>query len=392
MSTVSIYKLAEPTAWASPPETYSYSSLRSIRECPRRWLLVNSRWGDFKRFPQRLTPSVIEGQIVHGAIERLAKELGRAGRPTIGSPTFSAAVERCGFWEYFPNQVAVWNANLSEHPLPSLRCRLQTDPRDLANMAIRLFRQQYQAAGCQGSTVTYHAVEAGRRGGEAASLAVLLQERGRLSEVRLQHPSMPLVGVLDIVEQLNDGSIRILDFKTGSPKPAHKEQLEIYAVLWWRVTGQFPAQISVQYLDDSIDWLISPDEILRREGVLGAEIRSAADSLRVAPGPAYPGETCSLCPVRARCDEGWSRVLRPDPAPPGPSHQVDIDLIVSTAPLPTGYGAVKPNGEPVRVTYDPPTGIALERVEVGEHLRVIGAAQLGGNEIRMMPWTEVYHC
>ena len=64
----------------------------------------------------------------------------------------------------------------------------------------------------------------------------ILKERGNLSELTLKHPSLPVVGVLDLVQQGDNDNIAIVDFKTGKPKPEHKDQLETYAVQWWRAT------------------------------------------------------------------------------------------------------------------------------------------------------------
>ncbi|MCA9639695.1 MAG: hypothetical protein KC492_03345, partial [Myxococcales bacterium] len=61
---MSFYELQEPTAWAVPPSIWSSASFDEIEECPRRWQLMRSRWGDFECFPVRLHPAAIEGQIV----------------------------------------------------------------------------------------------------------------------------------------------------------------------------------------------------------------------------------------------------------------------------------------------------------------------------------------
>ena len=143
-----IYELSAPTAWAVPPTSYSFSSLRVIQECPRRWFLLNSRWGDFPRFPQRPAPSAIEGQIVHEVLDRLAKALGALGRPQIGTPAFTFALDRVGFWRFFSDQIADWNVRLAKHPRAVPNFVIRTTPGALANKAVRLLREQEQA--CQG--------------------------------------------------------------------------------------------------------------------------------------------------------------------------------------------------------------------------------------------------
>ena len=188
MTGASIYDVLLPTAWAKPPETYSYSSLRTIKQCPRRWHLVNSRWGEFATFPQRPKPSAIEAQIVHEALDRLAKELGRSGRPSIDSPAFSRAVEQCGFWTYFGEHLAEWNAKLARHPRAGSSYVLRTKAADLANLAVRLFREQYRTGH---GKVLLSTPPAG--GGYVSVTSAppylrLLEKRGHLSELVLMTP------------------------------------------------------------------------------------------------------------------------------------------------------------------------------------------------------------
>ncbi len=229
MNEGSLYDVLQPTSWASAPRVYSYSSLATIKDCPRRWLLVNSIWGDFAHFPVRVVPSAIEGQIVHEALDRLAKELGRFGRPPIGSSAFCRAVEACGFWTYFAEQLAEWNSKLAQNQRPGQTQVLRTAATDLANSAICLFREQYRA-GDGNPIATSRVVQT--RGSLPLPLSSLLKQRGSLTEQRLTHPSLPIVGVLDLVQLGEDDRIIIVDFKTGRPTSEHEEQLETYAVLW----------------------------------------------------------------------------------------------------------------------------------------------------------------
>src|SRR5262249_11060245 len=132
-----------------------------------------------------------------------------------------------------------------------------------------------------------------------------LQQDGVLSEVRLDHPSLPLMGILDLVTIDEGGHVTIADFKTGEAKATHRAQLLVYAVLWWRTTGSMPYRIAVQYLDDGWDEHISAAELTRHEGRVSEEITAAAHALSLQPSPARPSVECARCAVRARCDEGW---------------------------------------------------------------------------------------
>ena len=387
----SIYEVVLPTAWARPPETYSFSSLATIRECPRRWLLTNSRWGEFATFPQRPKPSAIEAQIVHEALDRLAKELGRVGRPSIDSPAFSSAVVRCEFWAYFGEQLAEWNARLARHPRAGSSYVLRAKAADLANLAVRLFREQYRTGHGKAVLPMFPAIEARASVKSVLCYVKLLEERGHLSELFLKHPLLPLIGVLDLVQRGEGDRIAIIDFKTGAPRPDHKEQLETYAVLWWRVTGQFPTHIAVQYLESNREWRISPEEIQSREEILAEEIRQSQALLQKPPAPAQPGEACRWCPVRARCDEGWSFYEQAANQSSPMNSSIDAELVVTSPRGSTGFLAKRLNNREVKIVYEPATGAGLPLIVVGDRIRLIDAlAQPGGNEIKLLPWTETY--
>ena len=188
VSDPSIYELLRPTAWARPPRLYSYSSLRVIASCPRRWLLLNSRWGVYDKFPQRIAPAAIEGQIVHEALDRLAKALGRRGRPEIGSAAFTEAVEECGFWEFFKQQVAQWNSKLAQHPRSAARYVLRTSAAALGNRAVRLLRDQYRPAEDATGVQPMTGVTDVAAGTDTRPLAQRLSDEGYLTEVGVEHP------------------------------------------------------------------------------------------------------------------------------------------------------------------------------------------------------------
>lgn len=389
MSTISFYDVKQPTTWAEAPGTYSFSSLQAIRGCPRRWQMVHSSWGPYSRFPERPQPAAIEGQIVHEGLDLLARELGRHGRPPIGSAGFRAAVERCGFWAFFVTQVEDWNNRFTSHPRAGPRYVLRTKPRDLANQAVCLFRDRYQPSVEQPVNAGV-ADSAGAVDGTGASPLSLLQARGALSELRLGHPSLPLTGVLDVVALERDHSVTVVDFKTGARKPAHEEQVLLYALLWWRVTGTPPGRAVVQYLDSSL--VLSPEEaeLVAVEKSIAEQIDRARDALSARPAAARPDQECTWCPVRPRCNEGWAWSEKTLYAA-GNSNPVDIEVTVSSKPTPAGFLGTCSNGDEVSLVFDIAVGCGLPAAKTGDRFRIVDAAtRTGGKEIVLLPWTEMY--
>ena len=389
VSTVSLYDLKEPTTWAQPPRSYSFSSVQAIRACPRRWQLVRSGWGPFSNFPERPQPAAIEGQIVHDALDLLAREVGRRGRPPIASAGFRAALERCGFWAFFVTQVEEWDQRLASHPRAGPRYVLRTKPRELANQAVCLFRERYRPGIAQPVDAAVPDL-AGAIGGTGASTLSLLQARGALSELRLEHPSLPLVGVLDVVALERDRSASVVDFKTGARKPAHEGQLLLYAMLWWRVTGTRPGRAVVQYLDSK--WVLSPGQhdLVAAEKSIAKEIGRATDALSVRPAAARPGEECTWCPVRPRCNEGWAWSEKAPRATTN-SKPIDVEVSVSSKPTPTGFLGTRSNGDEVSLVFDAAVGCGLPAAKTGDRFRIVDAAQgTSAKEIVLLPWTEMY--
>lgn len=383
------YDLQEPTAWAQPPQTYSFSSLQSLRTCPRRWQLTHSAWGQHASFPERPQPAAIEGRIIHQALDLLARELGRHGRPPIASAAFRESVDRCGFWPFFATQVDIWNRRLAAHPRAGPRDVLRSKPRDLANQAISLFRDRYQTSDRE-PTDERVADPGGKRNNSNPSTLVLLQACGALSEIRLDHPSLPLVCVLDLVTLERNRSATVVDFKTGARKPAHEEQVLLYALLWWRATGTRPGKAVIQYLDSS--WAVSPTEpeLVGVEVSIANEIDRARDALSARPAAASPGPECTWCPVRPRCNEGWAWVERRSRLA-AMSKTLDTEITVSSNPTPTGFLGTCSNGVEISVVFDAAVGCDLPHAKTGDRFRIVDASpRSGGKEIALLPWTEMY--
>jgi hypothetical protein len=377
---MSFYELQQPTIWVEPPSTWSNSILNELEACPRRWQLLNSRWGDFAQFPVRFHPAATEGRIVHEALDRLTRACGQRGNPTFGSPEFAAALNDAEFVPGIIRAMTEWQRVLAEHPRPGPPFRLRTTADELANRAVRLFREQYKpaeeplspGAGATSNTVT--------------DLCVLLSLKRVLSEVRLNHPSLPFVGIIDRVQCAADG-IEILDFKTGKPNEGHRVQLFRYALLWWRQTGEAPVRVRAQYLDAAESWPVDLEALERVEDALTEMIPTVTHALRAHPAPARASADCRSCPVRARCSEGWAVSELESLGNP----RTDVEVVVSARIGSTGFLAQSLTQNEIAVVYEAPMAKLLPTIAKGQTLRILGGiwnAQRA--ELEVKPWTEVY--
>jgi len=378
---VSFYDLQEPTEWSDPPSMWSSTSLDDIEACPRRWQLLRSRWGDFKRFPVRLHPAALEGQIVHEALDRLSRACGQRGNPAFGSAEFAAALTDAEFFAGFANAVAEWRARLTSHPRPGLAFRLRTSGEELANRAVRIFREQYRPD-LRTAPLAVERTTTKAPGG----MKTLLEHKRALSEIKLTHPDIPFLGVLDRV-LLTDEEVEVVDFKTGTPSEKHRKQLLRYALLWWRNTGDAPVRVSAQYLDGVESWSVARGTLEDVETELVKDLPLLADALKMRPAPARPGTNCHSCAVRARCSAGWIAGEEAALA----DGRGDVELVVAAKAGDHGFLAWSRTGVEIAVVYQAAVARLLPELVDGQVLRILdGVWKEKRTQLEIRPWTEVF--
>ena len=377
---MSFYELQAPTAWADPPSTWSSTSLDDVEACPRRWQLLRSRWGDFERFPVRPHPAAIEGQIVHEALDRLTRACGQRGNPAFGSAEFSAALTDADFFPGFARAVAEWQQRLTTHPRPGPAFRLRASGEELANRAVRMFREQYKLDGHLTSQAAERATDT------PADVTALLKQKRALSEVRLTHPKLPFLGILDRVQDTGEG-VEVVDFKTGKPSDKHRKQLLRYALLWWRKTGDAPVRVSAQYLDGVESWPVTQGALEDVEADLVKKLPLLTDALGTHPAAAKPGTGCHTCAVRARCAAGWA-VGEEAALVDG---RGDAELVVQAKAGDHGFLALSRTGAEIAVVYEAPVAKLLPEHVEGQVLRVLdGVWKEKRTQLELKAWTEVF--
>jgi len=377
---MSFYELLSPTAWAEPPPMWSSTSLDDVEACPRRWQLLRSRWGDFERFPVRPHAAAVEGRIIHEAVDRLTRACGQRGNPSFGSPEFSAALTDAEFFPGFARAVAEWQQRLTAHPRPGPPFRLRASGDELANRAVRMFREQYKAEG----NVSLQAAE--RVTDAPADVKSLLVRKRALSEVKLTHPKLPFVGILDRVQDAGEG-VEVVDFKTGKPSEKHRRQLLRYALLWWRKTGDVPVRVSAQYLQGVESWPVAQGALEDIEADLEKKIPLLTAVLNDHPAAANPGTSCHTCAVRARCAAGWA-VGEEAALVDG---RGDAELVVQARAGDHGFLARSRSGGEIAVVYDLPVAKLLPECIEGQVLRVLdGVWKEKRTQLEIKAWTEVF--
>jgi hypothetical protein len=192
------------------------------------------------------------------------------------------------------------------------------------------------------------------------------------------------MGVIDLITKTDAGPI-VIDFKTGAVKAEHEHQVELYALLWWRAVGTLPKEIVVQYLGGVRRWAVTREGLEQREVLISAEIRDAARVLAIPPPPANTGSECSVCVVRARCEEGWKTSSQS-----GRNGSADLELIVASAPTMSGFSAVRADGTSISVVYAPLVSARLLSLHIGERVRILGAVRGADGAVEFKARTDVY--
>lgn len=123
----------------------------------------------------------------------------------------------------------------------------------------------------------------------------------------LRFGDVKLKGQIDRIDCLSDGSVEIIDYKTGEAKEEgkltseDKEQLLIYQLAAEKVLQEKPAQLTFYYLDGNtkVSFIGSNKELTKLE----EKIISQISEIKQSDFPAKPSVfTCSHCDFKDICD------------------------------------------------------------------------------------------
>jgi len=121
-------------------------------------------------------------------------------------------------------------------------------------------------------------------------------------------PGFVIRGFVDRIDEAPNGSIRIVDYKTGRAPGPHFEakamfQMRFYALTWWRMTGSVPTQLQLMYLGNAEILRYQPDEgellaTERKVLALRQAISQAAEREDFRP---TPSRLCGWCSFTEHC-------------------------------------------------------------------------------------------
>lgn len=356
----------------APPEHWSYSTLREVELCPRRYILGHASypglWDGFG-YPQAPNPAALFGEIVHDSLDRVIRALVKAGcKSSISEAGVAVLKELGGYTTVAEEAIARRLRQLDGNPRvgEERRERLgqQLEERiPEARMAVQGYLQRM--------------ILVPRAPSESGGSRILPERvplvTGSHPEAELRADSLRVKGRVDLLT-VTERQVDIVDHKTGTVEPAHLDQLRFYAMLWDQDeianASRTPlGTLIISYPTTELS-IAAPDateletlaettrhRVVRADGEIGAPIPVAV-----------PGEYCGFCPVRSICDRYW-RGGTPNPADLPDGEWFDFEGVIVQEHGPKSWWLLDADHGHTRLLLRATSPQALA---VGQGLRLLG--------------------
>jgi len=303
-----------PKAWPDPPSPMSFSTLRDIEACPRRWGLRNATYSQFENangYPSLPNVAGLRGSVIHRAIEKVIRRAKSNSGDDFHRRASTVLRDAGGLSEIIRGCVEEVLSWYAENPRADNLCnsvRLSQEFSGQIRVAVQQALQNLSELQFPSIAMSAH-----KHSSRESSHRVLSQ--GVHVEVSLNGPE-DWFGKADLMVLSNDG-VRIEDFKSGKPKENDVLQMLIYAWLWWRDSARNPnatiaGRLTLKYLNEcreipaptKLELHELENQVLDRTRKIRKEIHAGDFSANVST------DNCSFCPVRQLCEPYWLTVER----------------------------------------------------------------------------------
>lgn len=377
-----VWQAVGPAEWPKAPDRMTFSALRDIEACPRRWALGSANYPDIwdqSGYPERIRVPTCVGSIVHRALERITRALAIAGCSSVQDPQAAGVLRELGG---YTGIIATCTDEI-----------LTSQARNPRNQPV--FEPNAQRIRSQAGHI--------RRQVQMLLARVRLQARPKVEssqdrdkhkrrplgpgshpEVFLSAPTLGWVGVADLIN-ISETECEIVEIKTGEPRDEHPHQLQTYSLLWFRDAVLNPdarhaTRLTLAYPGGDAEVLPpSPKELTAIERDLRDRTRAAVSDAVDSPPAARPTvDNCNHCNVKQLCDEYWLTSTQQQlarGANTNPSF-VDLELTITGRHGPSSWNAVVrvsptfSQGETVVWRVSPEM---VPRLRDGQRVRVLDA-------------------
>ncbi len=334
-----------PAEWPPAPARMTFSKLREIEACPRRWALSSADYPEVWQgsgYPPRLQVPSTVGRIVHLALERIVEALARGGCSSIQDPKTTAVLRQLGGYTQIISE-CTRDVLSAEKDNPRAQRAEEWVEREIHSrmgeirerVQVFLAPMRLQAPGSAEDT------------GEKAA-----RERGELGlgshpEVLLKAPKLGWLGVADLIN-ISLSDCEIVEFKTGKPSEDHPFQLRVYSLLWAvdadiNPSARLATRLTLCYPGTNHN--VTPPSA-RGLKAIERDVRdrtcAAVRAVSTYPPEARPGlDNCGYCHVRHLCDDYWRRSTghHSQEWPYADKRFIDLELTITERHGPSSWDA-----------------------------------------------------
>ena len=271
------------------PERFSYSQFEAYERCPYQY-----RFDNILRVPKRGNFQMSFGKTMHSTLQKILQIVKQAGEKKQDS--------------------------LFESPLsggvaaPRGRGGLELDDKkELINLdeCLKIYEESWidEWYETEANKNKYH-----EKGKEIVKIfyeqhqnnwpKVLFLEKDFALRMKVDGEGITIKGKIDRIDEMPDGKLKIVDYKTGKPKEKlefnEKAQLLIYQQAVKEVFRQEVGALCYRYLTDNseIEFLGKEKDFVKLDEKISATIRA----IRAGEFPATPGMQCKFCDYSGICE------------------------------------------------------------------------------------------
>lgn len=372
--------------WPRTPDYWSYSSLKEIESCPRRWMLSRATYPEvWARRGYPLIPGLaaLLGDVVHETLEVIVSALNRVGCTATDTAEAVWAIRELGglstvLRAAIDRKVTalVDNPRVSDEARERLHQAL-VDQVGVASNRVQVFLSRGTLPAWAAEVIRWEADSSPgqARPGPPHRTAV---GSGAHPEIDVVADELRLWGRIDLLT-VDDSGVIVTDFKTGQEDPSHDDQVRLYALLWdldrqanperREVTAlvvSYPGRDRAVPVPDAAALRALETSVAAR--IVDADAETTAGEPRALPSP----DNCAFCHVRQMCGEYWRHVA-PPPASVPPHEWFDIEgTVLRQNGIKSWVVEAAQGGTEVLVRTPSPSNT----LPVGQRVRVLGVRRV----------------
>jgi len=304
--------VVRPVAWPTSPAEMSVTLLHEIEDCPLKWALEHASYPeiwDKHGYPMRMPLASLLGIVSHSCIEKIIRELVKAGCSSIYSDSAVAVMRSLGGYTEIIRScidgviVSFQENPRAEHAIDSLRLSLESHASDIRSR-VQLLLGRVHLDHEKGAT------------NESLTGASHVKQQAILSpaiysEVELHAHELHWRGRVDLL-RLHESSYELIDFKTGNYSERHEFQMRVYALLWLKDSILNPMsrpidKLTLSYIREDVQVPVpSLDSLALLEAEILERTQDCIKAISISPPkPRLNIERCAFCGVRHLCEEYW---------------------------------------------------------------------------------------